>query len=230
MDFLKKVIDFIRLPAQSRTMGLLIMLVLVSAVSLTVIVAQQQQQIKQRASGTFYYCTKYFFTDSECTTPDSSRSPEFPGCKDSWQGTLCESTDTGYAKTTCFQDSSCASTIETLTRFTCSDMGGDKYRCQGDPDAAFKSNNHCDTGWTPSPYNDSIGTTCWKSQICCYQSATATTTTDTSQTSASDPPLCIHPANVEDHRNKFMTSKKDADLQNLNSLARSYNLPDNTCK
>lgn len=50
MNFLQKLRDFLSRPTHSRTMGLLIMLVLVAAVSLTVYVAQQQQQIKQRAS------------------------------------------------------------------------------------------------------------------------------------------------------------------------------------
>jgi hypothetical protein len=49
MGFIKKAIDFFSLPTHSRTMGILIMLVLVSAISLTVIVAQQQQTIKQHA-------------------------------------------------------------------------------------------------------------------------------------------------------------------------------------
>jgi len=50
MGFLRKAIDFIVHPTHSRTMGILVMLVLVAAVSLTVIVAQQQQSLKQRAA------------------------------------------------------------------------------------------------------------------------------------------------------------------------------------
>lgn len=53
MNFFQKFRDFIVLPTQSRTMALVGMLVLVSAVSLTVMVAQQQQTLKQRASGMF---------------------------------------------------------------------------------------------------------------------------------------------------------------------------------
>ncbi len=50
MGFIKKAIDFLARPSHSRTMGLVVMLVLVAAVSLTIIVSQQQQQTKQRAS------------------------------------------------------------------------------------------------------------------------------------------------------------------------------------
>ncbi|MDZ4228121.1 MAG: hypothetical protein U1E54_02660 [Candidatus Levybacteria bacterium] len=69
--------DFISRPTQSRTMGIVVMLVLVSAVSLTVMVAQQQQTIKQRAATNI---TKYSINGNtgECvadprgfyTTPD----------------------------------------------------------------------------------------------------------------------------------------------------------------
>lgn len=51
MNFLQKFRDFVIAPSHTRTMGLVIMLVLVSAVSLTVIASQQQQTLKQRASG-----------------------------------------------------------------------------------------------------------------------------------------------------------------------------------
>lgn len=50
MGFIKKAVDFASHPTQSRTMGILVMLVFVSAVSLTVIVSQQQQSIRQRAA------------------------------------------------------------------------------------------------------------------------------------------------------------------------------------
>lgn len=50
MNFFQKFRDFVLHPTHSRTIALLVLLVLVSAVSLTVIVAQQQQQLKQRAN------------------------------------------------------------------------------------------------------------------------------------------------------------------------------------
>lgn len=50
MNFFQKLRNFVASPSHSRTMGIVIMLVLVSAVSLTVIVAQQQQTTKQRAA------------------------------------------------------------------------------------------------------------------------------------------------------------------------------------
>lgn len=50
MNFFKKFRDFISHPTHSRTMGLLAVLILITAVSLTVIVAQQQQSIKQKAA------------------------------------------------------------------------------------------------------------------------------------------------------------------------------------
>lgn len=46
----KRGIEFLTSPSHSRTMGAVIMLILVSAVSLTVYVAQQQQQLKQHAA------------------------------------------------------------------------------------------------------------------------------------------------------------------------------------
>lgn len=57
MGFLKKAIDFVARPTHSRTMGLAVTLVLVAAVSLTVIAAQQQQQIRQRAAAPENSCT-----------------------------------------------------------------------------------------------------------------------------------------------------------------------------
>jgi hypothetical protein len=57
MGFLKKAVDFFSFPSHSRTMGILIMFVLASAISLTVIVAQQQQTLKQHAAGPGDYVT-----------------------------------------------------------------------------------------------------------------------------------------------------------------------------
>lgn len=82
MSFIKKVWDFVRHPTHTRTMGILLMLVLVSAVSLTVIVAQQQQQLKQRAADNFCADT----TIGECTNKiatngnDCATNPTFK-CK-----------------------------------------------------------------------------------------------------------------------------------------------------
>lgn len=59
-SFIKKVIDFVARPTQSRTMGLAVMLILVVTVSLTVYVAQQQQQLKQRAAAPEANCTVTF--------------------------------------------------------------------------------------------------------------------------------------------------------------------------
>ena len=55
-NFLRGVVGFIAHPTHSRTMGILVALILVTAVSLTVAVSQQQQQTKQHA-GTDYNCT-----------------------------------------------------------------------------------------------------------------------------------------------------------------------------
>jgi len=96
MGFLKKVADVIARPTQTRTMGVVLMLVLVSIVSLTVIVAQQQQQIRQRAvspscANPF---TGYESMDSLCLADCGSNPPD--GCTDeckeneSYKG-LCES-------------------------------------------------------------------------------------------------------------------------------------------
>lgn len=51
MGLIKKAFGFIVSPSHSRTMALVGMLVMVSAVSLTVVVSQQQQTLKQRATG-----------------------------------------------------------------------------------------------------------------------------------------------------------------------------------
>ncbi len=64
IKFLKSGAGFILRPTHSRTMGLLVVLVLVAAVSLTVIVAQQQQETRQRASG--LDCTPPFKAGSAC--------------------------------------------------------------------------------------------------------------------------------------------------------------------
>lgn len=50
MNFFQKFLDFVARPTHSRTMGLVAILVLAAAVSLTVYVSQQQQQLKQRAA------------------------------------------------------------------------------------------------------------------------------------------------------------------------------------
>lgn len=178
--------DFAASPSHSRTMGIVIMLVLVSAVSLTVIASQQQQTIKQRASGAEgWKCIRVTYYNSDCSNDNDSEtsSESIPGCQDSDISTTdCTSSGNTSEKISCFQSSDCpiqASAPTPDTRFTCSDIGGDKYRCRGDPDK-FKDDNKvknaCGSGWTYSPYNDSIGTTCWEGQICCYQSATASTT------------------------------------------------------
>lgn len=81
-SFLQKFRDFLAHPSNSRTMGLVVMLVLVAAVSLTVYVAQQQQQLKQRAAENFCADT----TISECTDAvaangnDCAANPDFK-CK-----------------------------------------------------------------------------------------------------------------------------------------------------
>lgn len=53
MGFIKRAFDFLSRPTHSRTMGLVVMLILLVAVSLTVIVSQQKQTIRQRAED---YC------------------------------------------------------------------------------------------------------------------------------------------------------------------------------
>lgn len=94
MNFLQKFRDFVSTPTHSRTMGLLVMLVLVAAVSLTVIVAQQQQQIKQRAE-TPNYCADIEILecpdsvknrDNDCSvTPDfKCWKPKDDGTRDVW--------------------------------------------------------------------------------------------------------------------------------------------------
>lgn len=67
MGFIKKAIDFLSRPTRSRTMGVLAILVLVSAIFLTVTVAQQQQTIKQHAAGPGESCTwGWECDDTEC--------------------------------------------------------------------------------------------------------------------------------------------------------------------
>lgn len=51
MGFIRRAFGFVALPSHTRTLGLVLMLVLVAAVSLTVYVAQQQQDLSQRAEG-----------------------------------------------------------------------------------------------------------------------------------------------------------------------------------
>ena len=51
MGFIRRAFEFVVRPTHTRTLGLVLMLALVAAVSLTVYVAQQQQETRQRASG-----------------------------------------------------------------------------------------------------------------------------------------------------------------------------------
>lgn len=50
MNFLRKLRDYVKNPSHSRTMGLLAVLLLVFAISLTVVIAQRQQTLKQYAA------------------------------------------------------------------------------------------------------------------------------------------------------------------------------------
>ncbi len=50
MHFLRRVVDFVRYPTHTRTLGILVAFVMVAVVSLTVYVAQQQQNLTQKAS------------------------------------------------------------------------------------------------------------------------------------------------------------------------------------
>lgn len=74
MNFLQKFRDFVARPTHSRTMGLVVMLIFIAAVSLTVIVAQQQQQLRQRASEN--PACQIINNISDCTfSADSSNVP-----------------------------------------------------------------------------------------------------------------------------------------------------------
>lgn len=132
-----KVWDFIRHPTHTRTMGIAIILVLVSAVSLTVIVAQQQQGTKQRASGEeckldttscetefsqclsqcdisksntakFYTCTIYSYNDQNCQEQINAIGGGACGEQDVSTGCNDLGEENGSSKTVCFEDSSCA--------------------------------------------------------------------------------------------------------------------------
>lgn len=51
MDFFQALVGFVIRPSNSRTLGILVILILVSSIFLTVTATQQQQTIKQRAAG-----------------------------------------------------------------------------------------------------------------------------------------------------------------------------------
>lgn len=136
LSFFLKVWDFIRHPTHTRTMGIAIMLVLVSAVSLTVIVAQQQQSTKQRASGEecqldtasceterkqceqqcetlkqniakFYTCATHSYNDQNCR--EQVNAIGAGACGEQDVSTDCNDLgeENGSSKTVCFEDSSC---------------------------------------------------------------------------------------------------------------------------
>lgn len=75
LSYFKKAGNFVKYPTHSRTMGILIMLVLVSAISLTVIASQQQQTLKQRAEAD---CDQQY--NDAVTACNSSLKQEMSNC------------------------------------------------------------------------------------------------------------------------------------------------------
>lgn len=164
MNFLQKLWNFIRHPTHTRTMGLIIMLVLVSAVSLTVIAAQQQQQIRQRAadncteihSGTNQTCSGRFYSyDESAKTCDFQSAQDMP---DSITGNACaqklglncqdESTSMGgYITKLCPPDSLTASKdtvpapVPAAPASTSTSATGTTIECSQDADC--DDNNPC---------------------------------------------------------------------------------------
>jgi hypothetical protein len=84
MGFLRKAFDFMSSPTHSRTLGILIVIVLVVAVFLTVSVAQQKQTIVQRAESLLNDCrTKYqgeCFAGSHCPTGLMQKGQDNESC------------------------------------------------------------------------------------------------------------------------------------------------------
>ena len=88
MGFLRRAFDFVVRPTQSRTMGLVVVLLLVVAVSITVYVAQQQQTLRQRAE-TLQVCSSI-----DSISPCSSSNPANNACGS--EGTKCKIGSTIY--------------------------------------------------------------------------------------------------------------------------------------
>lgn len=65
LTFLRKAFEFVARPSHSRTLGLVLMFVLVAAVSLTVYVAQQQQETRQRASNENLFANPIIISSSD---------------------------------------------------------------------------------------------------------------------------------------------------------------------
>lgn len=110
MDFLNKIIDFFTIPTHSRTMGVLTMLILISAVFLTVTVAQQQQTIKQRAADTSSQCNIIY--GGRCYS-------NYSHCPD---GFMQKGTDNAYCPNNGQQKCCVPSTITAVDYSLCKDI------------------------------------------------------------------------------------------------------------
>ena len=85
MSFLKSAIELVGSPSHSRTIGFLIILLILAVVPLTVLVAQQQQEIRQRAE----YNQNQICTDvrNECNFNSNQLNPP---CGQGQEGKRCK--------------------------------------------------------------------------------------------------------------------------------------------
>lgn len=182
MGFIKKAVDFFSTPTHSRTMGVLVMLVLTSAIFLTVIVAQQQQTMKQLAtSATCSSQGGTCISSSYCTTSNGLQTISATDC--SLPSVCCKGTSTTAPSTGCKKDSStyfvCVETINgaNVSKGTdyCSGDKGYSYNC---------SNNTCQLSilGCPSGWKCSMGTS--GPPTCIVSAASTSTTTATTTTGA----------------------------------------------
>lgn len=156
MGLIKKAFDFIVSPSHSRTMGLLAMMVLISAVSLTVVLSQQQQTLKQRAAETDCTALKTFVNkdpckdtmfDSSCNYIKPQDGPTHTGdecVKESHPDQQCISTGGGF--------------LGTWNAYRCSLIPSDLPLCGPDLELCGAASDERDGKWClDSPRWSSIG-------------------------------------------------------------------------
>jgi len=168
--------DFIVSPSHSRTMGILVMLILVSAVSLTVVLSQQQQTLKQRAqtSCTVANCNGNVCNAGQVCAPGISTSadPYYSNCY--CNAAIGPATTTEITKCTRFPYG-CTGLSDACSTASYNINNG--AMCSGSTcvtGAKYVEENY-PSGWTCVDDNSqSIG--CWYSYACPPASATTSDT------------------------------------------------------
>ena len=76
MRFVKHLRVFVNAPSHSRTIAMLIMLIILAAIPLTVIISQRQQELRQRAETDYCADTKINECPKNTVLPDKDCDPK----------------------------------------------------------------------------------------------------------------------------------------------------------